>query len=204
MSYIEDHTLVKGDSIVMNVKKNPLFLIPVWICGILFCWLLFIPTIQAVRLTVGCFCTEYAVTTKKIVEKYGLFHIHVDEMPLKKVENITVNKTFFGRIFNYGCICIQGTNRNNINFTDIKDADDVKRKISELIEEGPLAVAEEVSVTEPIPGEPLTEEPVIGEPIAEEPSTEEPVIGEPVAEESTAEEPSTEESTAGEPTEKDE
>ena len=67
------------------------------------------------------------------MEKYGWISTHTDEMPLEKIENIVVNYTFWGKVFNYGNICLQGTNRNNINFTQIKDAESIKKQINDLL-----------------------------------------------------------------------
>ena len=67
------------------------------------------------------------------MEKYGWISISSDQMKLEKIENTTVNYTFWGRIFNYGEVCIQGTNRNNIYFSNIKNAEKVQKQINELL-----------------------------------------------------------------------
>jgi hypothetical protein len=51
-------------------------------------------------------------------------------MALEKIENITVNSSFWGRIFGYGNVIIQGTNRNNINFNYVKSPEDVRKFIN--------------------------------------------------------------------------
>ena len=67
------------------------------------------------------------------MEKYGWFSTHSDQIKLDKIENITVNYTFWGKILNYGNVCIQSANMNNIYFNNIKDAEKVKKQINELI-----------------------------------------------------------------------
>ena len=74
--------------------------------------------------------TELVLTNKKVIEKYGLVSIHCDEMGLDKIENITVNCSFWGRIFGYGNVCIQGTNRNNINFCGVRKPEVVRKTIN--------------------------------------------------------------------------
>ncbi len=132
MSYLKKNVVGANESIKIEPKKNPIFLVFRWIWGILGCWLLLIPTFQAIKHTITFCTTEYLVTDKHVMEKYGWISTHSDQIKLSKIENVTVNYTFFGKIFNYGNICIQGANINNVNFTNIKDAEKVKRLIGEL------------------------------------------------------------------------
>ena len=114
-------------------KINPIILLPKWIWGILGCWLLFIPTIQAISTTIRVKTTEYLITNTRVLEKYGLIATHPDEMPLSKVENVVVQYSFWGKIFNYGTIVFQGTNHNNVIFSYVKDAEAIKKAIHEII-----------------------------------------------------------------------
>ena len=54
--------------------------------------------------------TELAVTDKRGIEKYGVFNTICDERNLTKIENITVEQSFFGKLFDYGTVCIQDAN----------------------------------------------------------------------------------------------
>ena len=133
MSYLIKNVVVADEVVKIEPKKNPIFLIIKWIWGILGCWLLFIPTIQAIKTTITFCTTEYLVTDKHVMEKYGWISTHSDQIKLDKIENITVNYTFWGKIFNYGNVCIQSANANNIYFNNIKDAEKIKKQINELI-----------------------------------------------------------------------
>jgi len=130
---LEKNVLSSNETIKIRPEKNPVFLVLSWIWGILGFWLLLIPTFRAIKKTVQYCNTEYLVTDKRIMEKYGWLSTHTDEMLLTKIENIVVNYTFFGKIFNYGTVSIQGANRNNVNFTCIKNAEKLKREINDLI-----------------------------------------------------------------------
>lgn len=130
MGYVEEKIIQKDEQIIKSVALHPLRLIFAWIWGVLGCWLLLIPTIKAIILTIRYKTTEFVVTNKKIIEKYGLVNVHCDEMGLNKIENITTNVSFWGRIFGYGNVCIQGTNRNNIYYTGVKDPEGVRRIIN--------------------------------------------------------------------------
>ena len=133
MGYLEKNVVSSKETIKIKPKKNPIFLILRWIWGVLGCWLLLIPTIGAIKATIEYNTTEYLVTDQRVMEKYGWISTHTDEMALSKIENIVVNYTFWGKIFNYGTIICQGANRNNVRFTDVMDAEVIKRQLNELI-----------------------------------------------------------------------
>lgn len=130
MGYVEKNVLENDESILKKFKLHPLKLVLAWIWGVLGCWLILIPTIKAIKLSIYYMTTELVITRKKLIEKYGLISVHCDEMALEKIENITVNSSFWGRIFGYGNVIIQGTNRNNINFNYVKSPEDVRKFIN--------------------------------------------------------------------------
>ena len=133
MSYLKDNVVGKNEVVKIVPVKNATVLVLRWIWGILGCWLLLIPTIRAISETVKFKTTEYLITDKRVMEKYGWLSTHTDEMSLGKIENITVDYTFWGKIFNYGRVTFQGTNHNNVTFTGVKDAELIKKKINELL-----------------------------------------------------------------------
>ena len=133
MEYIKEKTLTSNETIILQPKKSKIPLFWRWVFGILFCWLLLIPLIKAIQYNINFATTEFAVTDKKVVEKYGWMSVHCDEMRLEKIENVTINQTFFGRMFNYGNVCIQGANRNNITFSNVKDVNEIKKAINNLL-----------------------------------------------------------------------
>ena len=133
MSYLIDKVLTEKDVVRIEPEINPVILLFPWIFGVLFIWLFFIPFILAIVKTVRFYNTEYLVTNRKVYEKYGWIATHTDEMPLDKIENIVVEYTFFGKIFNYSVVSIQGTNKNNINFLYVKDGEEIKKQLNSII-----------------------------------------------------------------------
>ena len=134
MSYVESNILSGNEKIVLMPEKCKIPLFWHWVFGILFFWLLLIPLIKAIQFHIEFVKTEYAVTDMNVIEKYGWFNIESDEMKLEKIENITVRKTFWGGVFKFGDVNIQGANRNNIHFIGVKDPEMVKRAISKLLD----------------------------------------------------------------------
>ena len=133
MNYIKEKALTNDEEIIMQPQKSKVPLFWSWFFGVVLCWLLFIPLIKAIKFNIAFSTTEYAVTNKKVIEKYGWMSVHCDEMRLDKIENVTINQSFWGRMCHYGNVCIQGANRNNINFTAVKDIDNIKKTINNLL-----------------------------------------------------------------------
>jgi uncharacterized membrane protein YdbT with pleckstrin-like domain len=54
-------------------------------------------------------CSEFAVTDKRVLIKTGIVTRHTLETILTKVENIGVEQTLWGRLFNFGTLYVTGT-----------------------------------------------------------------------------------------------
>jgi uncharacterized membrane protein YdbT with pleckstrin-like domain len=52
--------------------------------------------------------TELAITTKRVVAKFGFISRSTVEININKVESIQVHQGVFGRIFDYGSLVISG------------------------------------------------------------------------------------------------
>ena len=98
MSNYAEKNLYENEWIVESAKRDRWGLIGCWILGVLFFWLLLIPTIIAVKKTVQYCCAELTVTTKRIVYKTGVFHTQAFDAPLDKIYNVYVDAGFWGRI----------------------------------------------------------------------------------------------------------
>jgi uncharacterized membrane protein YdbT with pleckstrin-like domain len=53
--------------------------------------------------------TELAVTTRRVIAKFGFISRSTVELNLAKIESVRVEQTITGRIFNYGSIIVTGT-----------------------------------------------------------------------------------------------
>jgi uncharacterized membrane protein YdbT with pleckstrin-like domain len=49
----------------------------------------------------------WAVTDLRIIDEFGVFTLNSKESPLDKINNVSYNQTFWGRIFGYGNVQIQ-------------------------------------------------------------------------------------------------
>ncbi len=63
--------------------------------------------------------SEFGVTDKRVLIKTGIIGRHTLETLLTKVENIGVEQTLWGRLFNYGTIYVTGTGSTRETFPGI-------------------------------------------------------------------------------------
>lgn len=63
--------------------------------------------------------SEFVVTDKRIIMKVGILGVRTLEMFLNKVENIGVNQTIWGRMFNFGEVTVTGSGGTREVFGDI-------------------------------------------------------------------------------------
>ncbi len=52
--------------------------------------------------------TELAITSKRIIAKFGLFNRTVIELKLRRFESIMIEQSWLGQLFNYGTITLTG------------------------------------------------------------------------------------------------
>ena len=78
--------------------------------------------------------TELAVTSRKVVAKWGLIARSTIEQRLEKVYSISVDQTFWGRLLNFGHVTIHGTGINATPIKRIADPLTFRRKVGEAIE----------------------------------------------------------------------
>jgi hypothetical protein len=83
--------------------------------------------------------TEIAVTTYRFIKKTGVFTLETNEIALPNIEGVRVSQSFFGRIFNYGHVRIEGTGVDAIEIPTIADPIGFRRAI-ETAKEGPGGV----------------------------------------------------------------
>ena len=79
--------------------------------------------------------TELAVTTRKVVGKWGLIARSTIEQRLEKVDSISVDQSLVGRIVNYGDVTIHGTGISSTPVKMIADPLTFRRKVEQAIEQ---------------------------------------------------------------------
>ena len=97
-------------------------------------WLLFIPTIKAIKLTIAVSKIELALTTQRLVGKVGIVARQAMDAKLDKVQTVKIEETFWGRIFGYATVVVT-TAGSDYFFQAIAHANDFKKKVMNQIDE---------------------------------------------------------------------
>jgi uncharacterized membrane protein YdbT with pleckstrin-like domain len=100
----------------VGVRDNPMVFILFYVAGFL------LVRAQLIRMTTGL-----AVTTKRVIAKFGVFRHHSIELNLSKVESVEVVQGIFGRMLGYGTISINGTGGVRTPIKDITGAVEFRR-----------------------------------------------------------------------------
>ena len=119
-SYVEG-ALVKGEQIVhtghvslwglWHLIAVGVLLLPVFGIGLIFLAITYIRYKS----------TELAVTTKRIIVKYGFIRRQTIEINLNKAESIQVDQGILGRLFDFGTLVISGTGTSHAPLTGISE-----------------------------------------------------------------------------------
>lgn len=126
MSYIES-ALLPGESVVTKAKIHwfiyispvVITLLGIFLCvvstqdtaivGVLGVLLAIFGIFRVVKAWLFCYSTELAVTTKRVIAKYGFIRRSTVEIKHDKIESLNVDQSIFGRIFNFGSVYITGS-----------------------------------------------------------------------------------------------
>lgn len=133
MAYIEQN-LNKNEQLLKKAPHTFTYLLGAWIKGIFLCWLLLVPTVKAIIATVRYAHEELGVTTKRLMGKIGVLKSETLDAPLNKIQNVSADRTFLGRILGYGTIVIT-TAGGAVKFPGIKNADAFKGFVMNQVEE---------------------------------------------------------------------
>jgi len=78
----------------------------------------------------------WAVTNLRIVDEYGVFSNNSKESPLDKINNVTYNQSFWGKIFGYGNVQIQtAAEIGSTSYSFVENPGKLKDAISRMQEE---------------------------------------------------------------------
>jgi uncharacterized membrane protein YdbT with pleckstrin-like domain len=106
-SYVEG-ALVKDEKIVHVGHISLWSLSHLIALGIILLPLLGIGLIFLVMAYIKYKTTELAITSKRVIAKFGFIRRRTVELNINKVESIQVDQGMLGRIFNYGTLVISG------------------------------------------------------------------------------------------------
>lgn len=129
MSYIDD-SLVEGERIVHKARMS---------CWSQF-WLIALGVVTLVAgvglvflgwAWINIRSTEIAITTQRVIAKFGFIRRSTVEINLDKVEALRVEQGLWGRFLNYGTILLSGAGTSVAPMRDIADPLVFRRKFME-------------------------------------------------------------------------
>lgn len=133
MSYV-DGLLMRDEAVVQKAKVTNLVLVGAWIKGIFLCWLLFIPTIKAIKFTIQVKKIELALTNQRVVGRVGVVARQAMDAKLDKIQTVKIEETFWGRIFKFATVTVTTAGADYV-FYGIAKANDFKQAIMNQIDE---------------------------------------------------------------------
>jgi membrane protein YdbS with pleckstrin-like domain len=77
---------------------------------------------------------EYGITNKRLIIKKGIIRVSVTEIFIDRIESIYCLQGIFGRIFNYGSVCISGIGGRMPVFRKVYKPYSIRRKVADIIE----------------------------------------------------------------------
>ncbi len=144
MSYVSD-SLGPGEEIIHEATIHwivyfwPMVAVVAGIAAAIFVWPYGAAALglAALWLLVAWFMsrtTELAVTSRKVVAKWGFIARSTIEQRLEKVDSVAVDQTFLGRVLNFGNVTVHGTGINATPIKMIADPLAFRRKVEQAIE----------------------------------------------------------------------
>ena len=91
--------------------------------------LLAIGIIAFLRLMIRKWTTEIGVTSHRFVKKTGFLSLHTNEIALPNIEGVRVHQGFWGRVWGYGRLRIEGTGVDAVDLPTIADPIGFRRAI---------------------------------------------------------------------------
>ncbi len=79
--------------------------------------------------------TELAITTKRVIVKFGFIRRRTIEININKVESIQVDQEILGRMFNFGTLVISGAGNPQAPVAGISSPMDFRRAFIEAQEQ---------------------------------------------------------------------
>src|SRR6185436_18149136 len=119
-SYV-DSVLISGETVLHRGRVSLWPLAPRILLGILLLPLLGVGLIFLVWAFVIYKTTEIAITSKRIIAKFGFISRRTIEINLQKIESIQVDQHILGRLLGYGTIVIAGAGTPSLTVPSIAD-----------------------------------------------------------------------------------
>lgn len=91
---------------------------------------------------VRALATEIAVTSERLVKKSGLVSVRSEDMNLDKIEEVDLEETLWGALFDYGTVAVHGSGTGAITVKMVQSPERLRREIESARELARRAIAD--------------------------------------------------------------
>jgi uncharacterized membrane protein YdbT with pleckstrin-like domain len=139
VSYIEQ-SLGLHEKVIARAHFHWIYKLQAWL-ALIFLGIFLIGIWIFFQMMIRMWTTEIAVTTNRFIEKTGWLSLKTNEIALHNIEGVRVTQSFWGRIFGFGHVRIEGTGIDAVEIPTIADPIGFRRAIETAKEEVPTAKA---------------------------------------------------------------
>jgi uncharacterized membrane protein YdbT with pleckstrin-like domain len=132
-SYVES-SLIPGEKVEFEANVTFLSQLLWFVLALLTLTTVIGPILFVLVAVLNVKTTELAVTNKKVVGKAGWISRRSVDLPLQKVESITISESILGRVFGYGSVSIAGTGGHQVAIPYIKGPVSFKQAVMTLVD----------------------------------------------------------------------
>lgn len=88
----------------------------------------------AIVIFLNWFATIYRLTNKRVENRIGVFGFKEEELAIEDIQNVDIQKTFLGQVFNYGTVTIKaaGSSRE-VDFVNVARAKQIADQIEDMV-----------------------------------------------------------------------
>jgi uncharacterized membrane protein YdbT with pleckstrin-like domain len=79
--------------------------------------------------------TQYVFTNRRIITREGILTRNGRDMPLARVNNVSFEQSFMGRILNYGDLEVTSASDESLVIRDVPSVERIQRQVYDLYEE---------------------------------------------------------------------
>jgi uncharacterized membrane protein YdbT with pleckstrin-like domain len=144
VAYIDDN-LLTGEDVVYRTKLHPIIFAPA-VLVVFVGFVIALAFSQTLGLVVGVIgvvmgtvalvrynSSEFAVTNRRIIAKFGALGRNSLDVQLNRVEGIDVEQSALGRVFDYGTIGVRGVGGSEDVFPGIAAPLELRKQVEQIL-----------------------------------------------------------------------
>jgi uncharacterized membrane protein YdbT with pleckstrin-like domain len=135
MGSFVNNSLLKGETVEKEAEVTFISQLPLFILALITLIFIIPPILFIIIAIIRVKTVELALTNKKVIGKAGFINRASIDLPISKLESITIDQGIFGRIFNYGLVSIRGVGGNNVTIHSIKDPLSFRRAVMDRMDQ---------------------------------------------------------------------